>query len=210
MPNYTYSYKRPSVSGKMREKHGPGAKASDQTGENVKKLGQNKRYWITQRYPSGNLFWEPSYNVSRRITKKSQKKSTKKRRNITKKKQKTSSKKSATKKKTQKKSIAKKKTTKKSSAKKKTQKKSSAKKKTSRKKSATTKTNPKKSTTKKTTKTQPCLNGSGRWTPGGNHVSPKFKGYCARNEEIGVRMKGKNNKLYTVTERSNGSRYWKA
>ena len=53
-----------------------------------------------------------------------------------------------------------------------------------------------------------CKNGNGYYTPGG-HPSPKSRGFCARNERLGVRKKGGDGKLWVVAERSNGSRYWK-
>ncbi|MCS5711997.1 hypothetical protein [Candidatus Berkiella aquae] len=42
----------------------------------------------------------------------------------------------------------------------------------------------------------------------GNEPSPKGYGYLARNEEVGVVRKGKNNKKWIVKLRNNGSKYW--
>lgn len=42
----------------------------------------------------------------------------------------------------------------------------------------------------------------------GKEPSPKGHGYLARNEEVGVVRKGKNNKQWIVKLRNNGSKYW--
>lgn len=42
----------------------------------------------------------------------------------------------------------------------------------------------------------------------GTEPSPKGLGYCAHNETVGKKMKGRNGKMWIIRERANGSKYW--
>lgn len=43
----------------------------------------------------------------------------------------------------------------------------------------------------------------------GKEPSPKGLGYCAHNEKLDKRMKGKDGKFWKVTRIANGTRRWK-